>query len=122
MNGIEKQIVREIAKRLIAKGHNISVDFDRGYDCEDQYRNLTNIDKIVEGCDAVDECWWMLDAIAKPSPNCAQDTSGYLYFIWANGNEGRDCLSDYTTNLEEIVEPVSRWIDEAEIALVGEPA
>jgi hypothetical protein len=38
MNGVEKQIAREMATRLIAAGHKISVDFERGYCCERKNR------------------------------------------------------------------------------------
>lgn len=109
MNGIEKLIASRIATALVASGKKITVDFSRGYDTEDQYRDLTDIAKIIEACDAVDECWFMLDA--ERDGDGAKATTGWVYFIWGNGEDGRTCVSDYTTNLDDIMEPVSDWAD-----------
>lgn len=120
MNHIEKQIARRLAADLIAAGHKVSVDYERGWGCEEQNRDLTDPDKIVTASDAVDECHWMLDAL-HDERECSA-TAGYVYLIWGNGNDGRDCISDYTTNLAPIVDPISDWADTAGIALLGEPA
>lgn len=120
MNGVEKQIARHIARALIAKGYNISVDFERGYDCEEGNFALTDVEKIIEASDEVDECHWMLNAEREPE-NGACATEGYLYFIWGNGEEGRTCLSDYTTNLEPIIQHVNDWSESADLMLSGQP-
>jgi hypothetical protein len=64
----------------------------------------------------------MLDAEHKGEEACA--TNGYLVFIWGNGNDGKDCLSDYTTNIEPVIQPVLEWIEKAEAVttLEGAPA
>jgi hypothetical protein len=120
MNGIEKQIARAVASALINAGHKITVDYERGYDTEDQNRDLTDLDKIIEASDAVDECWWMLDAEPDPEAGaCA--TGGWVYFIWGNGDEGRTCVSDYAGSLEPLLEHIWPWAEYAEAALVGQP-
>lgn len=119
MNAIEKQIARHMAAAIIQAGHNISVDYGRGYDCEAENFALKDVDKIIEASDAVDECHWMLDA--ERDGEGAQAQEGYLYFIWGNGDDGRTCLSDYTMNLEPLLEPINKWADEAKMVLEGEP-
>jgi hypothetical protein len=118
MNYIEKQIARRVAKALLSGQNTISVDYERGYDCDEENFALTDIDKIIEASDAVDECHWMLDAERDGQGACA--TGGYVYFIWGNGEEGRTCVSDYTTNLEPIMAPIFEWVESADFALTGD--
>jgi len=90
MNAIEKQITRKIVEALIADGNKVAVDYDRGY--ENGLPASTDVDAIIEACDAVDECWLFVK-------------TGWVYLIWGNGN-GMDCISDYTLSLEPIIDGI----------------
>lgn len=121
MNGIEKQIIRHLATQLIADGHHISVDYDGGYCTEDEYKDLTDPEKVIEGCDAVDEVYLMLDATHEvDGESCAQ--FGWIYCIWGNGNDGKDCISNYSgADLDKYIDPIYKWLDTAEVVLEGNP-
>lgn len=113
MNSIEKQILTKVVAALIAEGYHLTVDYERGYDSEPENRNLTDIDKIIEAADAVDECWLMVDR--TPSEGGPHDH--FVYFIWGNGNEGRDCLTDYSMRLDDTIAPISKWAEDADLQL-----
>lgn len=107
MNIQEEIIIRSVAKALIEAGHKISVDFERGYDT--QLNQSIDLDAIFKAADEVDECWLMVGTPKKP-----RDVyDGYVYFIWANGDDGWTCISDYTTNLESVLAPVNALIETA---------
>lgn len=105
IQSIEKQIVRSVVAALIAAGHNFTVDYERGYD-PTEITEKDSIDAIIEAAFAVDECWFMIDRDGDTF-----DT--FIYFIWGNGNDGRDCISDYGTSLEAILSPIIEQADNA---------
>lgn len=113
MNGIEKQILRLVCEKLLAEGYVLTVDYERGFDSEPENKNLRDIDDIIHAADAVDEVWLMADREElEEGPY-----DGFVYFIWGNGNEGRDCITDYSTVFEPILDPIIDWLDEAELCL-----
>lgn len=108
MNGVEKQIVRKVAKALIEAGYPLTL-----YDGEEETA-FTDYDQLIKLCDDLDECWFMTISKADGFSNT------FIYFIWGNGNEGRDCISDYGVSLSPIIEPISEWADKAEAQLLEE--
>jgi len=115
MNSVEKQILTKVVQELVVEGYLITVDYERGFDSEPENRNLTNLAEITDAADATDECHLMVDREElEEGPY-----EGFVYFIWGNGNSGRDCISDYSTNLEGIIGPILEWVDCADLQLKG---
>lgn len=100
---IETEILRRTVDALLAMPGvtGLHVD-DGGYDYA--LRNATDFDMIKDVCFGVDDC------IVRV-PRC-----GSVYFIWGNGNDGLDAITDYTVKLEEPLKPVFEWIEQAELA------
>lgn len=90
---IELAIVHELIKRLIDAGHKLTV-----FDGEDDLES-THEQSLVTAIFAVDEARLY-----------AGDNSWVLLVM---GNDGTDVVSDYTTNLEPIMEPLFNWIETA---------
>lgn len=117
MNAYETLIATAALSGLIKAGYYISVDFDRGYEASSA-RNINNPDKIptaLAAMDEVDECWLMLSD-APHDDNSAYDA--FVYFIWGNGNEGRDCLSNWTSTdrINAVVDPLDETWCNAQMA------
>lgn len=110
MNNIEKQVLRKIVAELFVQGWYVTVDYEYGYDSEPENRNMTDLEKVIEAADAVDECWIMVDK----EPREIGTYNGFIHLIWDNGNEGRDCITDYSMNLEPVMGPISEWTEEVE--------
>jgi hypothetical protein len=113
MNGVEKQILRKLCEGLMAEGYWLTVDYEMGFDSEPENRNMTNINDIIKAADAVDECWLMADREELDEG----PYDAFVTLIWGNGNEGRDCISDYCISLEPIIKPIYDWIEGAELCL-----
>lgn len=107
MSPYEKLIAGEACRRLIAAGYKLTVDFERGYEASDA-RNIDSPDGIAKALAAmneVDECHLMVSR--KHMTFTRGETKGadhFVWFIWGNGNEGRDCISDYSTALSEQID------------------
>ena len=132
MSPIEKLIARTAARRLWDAGYFLTVDYDRGFEPSNargmSNANALGVDGVIEAMNAVDECWLMVHRTAPKFRN-GQPTEPYdafVYFIWGNGNEGRDCISDYSTSLAGQIDGLDdAWanaqIDRAFAALDGLP-
>ena len=113
MLAVEKQITRKIVEALIAADLRITVGYDHGYDTT--LHGSTDVDAIITACDAVDECWLMIG-----ENNDSYDS--FIYFIWDNGNNGLDCISDYGMKLQPIMDPICKWIEDCELTLTEKAA
>lgn len=107
---IEEPILRKVCNALIVAGYALTVDYERGYDEEPPVQNSADVDKIVEEAFAVDEFWLMADA--KGTGNSEVGYDAFVYFIWANGNQGWDCISDHSGSLSTVLNPVTEWVME----------
>lgn len=104
MSYIEKLILAKVAGALIDAGLPISVDYNEG---EPELVGSTDLTAIETAAFAVDECWLLVNG-----PDAAGKYESFVYFIWGNGNCGWDCVSDYSTRLEAVLEPVFAWIEQ----------
>ncbi|UIS25306.1 hypothetical protein [Erythrobacter phage vB_EliS-L02] len=104
---IEKQIARATLEALTKAGIPYSIDYHRGYE-PSGVTSDDPIEKQVEELFACDEGWIMTGTTDEEGPYDA-----FVYFIWGNGNDGRDCISDYSTSLEHIIDPISEAAQKA---------
>lgn len=100
----ENIIAMEAIKRLMNAGYYVTVDYDRGYEASDM-RNcnrLSDMSAILLAMDAVDECWLMVNKEPMTfdcNGNTQEPYDAGVRFIWSNGNQGCDCISDYDDSL-----------------------
>lgn len=59
--------------------------------------------QIMEVCFSVEDCTLY---VVHPDRR-----TSHVRFIWGNGNDGLDCICDHTTDLNEILAPVTEWIE-----------
>lgn len=102
---IEKQIARQTLEALDKAGIPHSIDYERGYEPSGATSD-DPIDKRIEELFACDEGWIMTGTTDGEGPFDA-----FIWFIWGNGDEGRYCISDYSTSLEDIVGPICEAAD-----------
>lgn len=103
---VEQKIVGALVDSLLADGYRISVSLERGYDIDDMTANgvLGTRDraKIMEEAFAGDECHLFVhDAVDPLIVDDYIDSFGWVYVVF--GNDGWDCISDYTVNLEPLM-------------------
>lgn len=99
---IEKAIAKATIKALLDAGYVISVDDGEEITVK---RSIGSI-KILNAMFTTDE-----DILHVEMPGTLVE-SGWVKFIY--GNDGYDVISDYTTNLEEMLKPVSELADRIE--------
>lgn len=107
----EIQILRRIVEALAADESITYLAVDDGGD-EDalllpKAQIVDEFASIVEACFAVDDCHIRVK-------RAAPQAGSFVYFIWGNGNDGWDAVTDYGVSLEETLRPVFDWIDEQE--------
>lgn len=110
---IEKQIARRLVEDLVAAGYRIGrVDccgtrHGAGHSCGEE-----NLAAASPGTNNVDQ---VLAAMFKGDDDhvYVNDARGnYVGWIWLiYGNGGDDVISDYSVDLDRIVEPVYAWVD-----------
>ena len=110
-NPIERKIVRDLAACLIAAGMPVTVDYN-----EDEPGVLasTDLDAIENAAMDVDDCWLLVNPEGE-------GYNSYVRLIFGNGNLGLDCISDYTTDLEGVIQPVIDWIRKPTFADMPRP-
>ena len=104
---IEKQAARAVLKALDEAKIPHWIDYERGFDPS----GATSSDTLAKRIDelfACDEGW-----IMTGTTDSDKQADAFIYFIWGNGNDGRDCISDYSTSLESIIAPISEALDKA---------
>lgn len=104
---VEKQILTATIEALFAdpRGFSLAIDLDG-----DDTLEWKGKDKIAELLDDADACDDARIYVGTNEPN--GEYFGWVYFVW--GNSGWDCLSDYTTNLESVLVPISELQDKLE--------
>jgi hypothetical protein len=106
----ETEILRRTVEALLAMPAATGIDVDDGDDEYALYRS-TDFEAIKDACFAVDECYLFTNTI--------DGKRQYVYFIWGNGNNGLDAITDYTVGLKEALKPVNDWIEQREWAYNG---
>lgn len=104
---IEKEIARRTIQSLLEKGYAISV-----HDGEETTVKRS-LDKkvIIEAMFTTDEDILYVHANS--------DTKAFGWIMFVYGNDGHDVISDYTTNLEEVLAPVNAYANAIETGDVG---
>ena len=95
---IEKRIARKFLRTALAAGYAISLD--NGGDGF-EFENSTNFDHIITEMFATDDERLYLSKDGR--------RVGWVLFVY--GNSGYDVISDYTTNLEELMPEVEKLSD-----------
>lgn len=102
----EKQISRAVLEALDAAKIPHWIDYDHGYEPSGA-TSEDSIDKRLEELFACDEGWIMTGTTDSDTP-----ADSFIYFIWGNGNHGLDCISDYGTSLQAVLDPILKAIDD----------
>lgn len=107
---IEIRIVRRVIRDLLKAGYKLhavendwpgeeeNIDIDNGVPALDYLFNLD------------EERVYVVNPPAEIKPG--EGAGSWVYFVF--GNDGYDVISDYTVNLEHVIEPISKWIDKQE--------
>lgn len=100
---IERRIVRRFVKDALKAGNRLGVSLDRGYDAEDgMLLGSTDVKKIMDEAFAGDEAHIFVQPKDGPTvEDGAVVSCGWVYIVL--GNDGWDVISDYTTNLEDLL-------------------
>jgi hypothetical protein len=101
MDFVETTIAKRLFDALIASGRNISVDYNEGPEIE--LVASKNWPDVLKASGAVCDCWWLMDYDKKTGK-----FDRFVRLIWGNG---ADCISDYSTSLSHIIEPITEWIE-----------
>ncbi len=100
---IERLVVSRFVKDALRAGHRLAVSYERGYDLDEMLIGSTNYRKIMEAAFAGDECHIFVQYKTGPTVTKGVVMSkGWVYFVFGNG--GWDVISDYTVNLEKLLE------------------
>jgi len=104
---IERRIIRQVCKSALAAGYAVSVDCGEGL----EIRRSRSLGKIMAAIMATDEDRLLFH---KPTDDLAELRHDGAYqvrpFAWAYlvyGNDGWDVVSDYTTNIEDMMRPAN---------------
>lgn len=92
---LEKKIVHKLLKAVIEAGYTVAVD-----DGEETSEHTADIPAVMAIVFNLDDCYLRLKNGAL---------SGWICLVF--GNDGHDCINDYTTNLEELLKPVNAYAD-----------
>lgn len=99
---VERKIVGRFVKDALAKRYRLAVSLERGYDTDTMLLGSTDKAKIMEEAFAGDECHIFVQPTEGPTiKDGAVVSIGWVYCVFGNG--GWDVISDYTTNLEELL-------------------
>jgi hypothetical protein len=107
---VEKKIIGQFVKDALTAGHKLSVSLERGYDLDEMLIASTDHDKIMEEAFAGDECHIFVHNNEDPTVEDGRlIADGWVYCVY--GNDGWDVISDYTTNLEHLLQEAHKISD-----------
>lgn len=103
---LEMDILERTVDLLLGAGYRLGVSLERGFDHDDgMLLGSRDRAKIIEEAFAGDECHIFAQPADGPLVEDHQVVSdGWVYLVY--GNDGWDTISDFTTNLEEVLAPV----------------
>lgn len=104
---IERAIARAAVSALIAGGFLVTV-----FDCEEYtLTDSGDVESILAAVFTTDDDRLYVRKVAAETP-ATHDSEffGWVWFVY--GNSGWDVISDYTTNLESLLEPVNAFAEE----------
>lgn len=98
---LEQRIVRAFVRDALKAGYALAVSLERGYDVETMLLGCRDEQRIMTEIFSGDECHVFLQPHGAPIADGQVVSDGWVYLVFAN--DGWDCISDYTTNLEPIL-------------------
>lgn len=107
---IERKIITSFVQTALAKGYRLAVSLERGHDVDEMLIGSRSRRAIVEAAMAGDDA----HIFVQPAEGeLVQDgkiaSEGWVYVVL--GNDGWDVISDYTTNLEPLMQGANRLSD-----------
>lgn len=106
---IEQKIAKRVVGDLLAAGFSITVNDGEEDILESSDDPFAILHAMFGAATATDDNVLVVEHRTSPR-------SGWVRFVWGNGE---DCLPDYTTNLDPIIEPVYAWIESGFGELLG---
>ena len=108
---VERKIVGQFVADALAAGYRLSVSLERGFDRETMLTGSRDATAILSEAFAGDECHIFVHLPVGPlrDKHRRLDCVGWVYLVY--GNSGYDVISDYTTNLEELLKPANALAD-----------
>lgn len=107
---VEQKIARRLVCDLLTAGYNVTVN-DGVEDVLSGSRDPFAVLHAMFGYyTATDENVLFVQGTG--------DGGGWVKLVYGNG--GWDVISDYTVNLEPVLEPISRWIDAGFAEMIGD--
>lgn len=108
---VEREIISALIDSALSHGKRIAVSLERGYDTDDMLLGSTDKAAILEAAMAGDDCHLFIQPATGPTLEKGRTrvvSEGWVYLVF--GNDGWDVISDYTTGLEYLMEPVNTVI------------
>ena len=101
MAPIERRIIKQLARDILASGRSITVSLERGYDAEDGALVASrDLDAIVAEAMSGDEAHLFVhDAGVPPVADGQLDCVGWVFVTLGNDE---DVICDYSTRLEDL--------------------
>lgn len=99
---VEQKIIGQFVKDALEAGYRLAVSLERGYDLDEMLIGCRDYEKIMAAIMEGEKCHVF---VQSADGNLVEDgqivSDGWVYFVLCN--EGWDCISDYTTNLEKLL-------------------
>ena len=114
---IEEQILRATVEALlgIPGVTNLRVCYEDDHEAAMQIDPDTPFEEIAAEAFACDGATLRL-TLPVGHEGFAKPTASMVWFIWSNGNDGLDCITDYGVSLGEALKPVTAMVEELERA------
>lgn len=107
---LEQRIAEAVIDRAIESDYRIAVSLARGYDTDEMLLGSRDKEAIMKEVMAGDDCHVFVQPAEGPTIKDGQVVSfGWVYFVF--GNDGYDVVSDYTTNLEPVMDRANALAD-----------
>lgn len=107
---IEREIITSFVQTALAKGYRLAVSRERGYDVNEMLLGSRDRKEIVKAAMAGDEAHIFVQPAEGDLVQGGKIVSeGWVYVVL--GNDGWDVISDYTTNLEPLMQGANRLSD-----------
>ena len=97
---IERRIIRQVCKSALAAGYAVSVDCGEGL----EIRRSCSVNKIMAAIMATDEDRLLFH---KPIATGGHEKAAFAWAYLVYGNDGWDVVSDYSTNIEDMMKPAN---------------
>jgi len=106
----ETRIVKRFVKDAIKAGYRLAVSLERGYDVDEMLLGSTDVKAIMDEAFAGDEAHIFVQPATGPTiEDGAVVSIGWVYIVL--GNDGYDVISDYSVNLESLLDGANKLAD-----------